>query len=392
MIGRRGFSVLFLVLGFWLSALPVRAEVAVHLFWQQGCPFCALATQELTRIADEDPELTLNRIEVGGVEENDALFLSVVEHFGIDSPGVPLVVIGGRYEIGYAGNRTLDQYTTMISACRDAPCVDVIAELRAGAELAPSETQPEDITGIVTLPLVGEVDLSVLSLPVLTVVLAAVDGFNPCAMWVLALLIGLLLGVADHRRMWLLGAVFLLATAAMYFAVMAAWLNVVLWIGAVAWIRVAIGGLAIAAGGYYLREYWTNPEGVCRITPSTRRKTISEAFQSMIEQPSLLVAALGVAALAVGVNLVELVCSAGIPAIYTQALAMHDLPGPSYYGYLMLYLSVFLLDDTVLFVVAMVTLRRAVATGRYARLSHLIGGVVLLSLGAVMVLRPDLLG
>ena len=391
MIGLR-FSCLLLALGLWLSALPGRAEVTAHLFWQQGCPFCALATQELTRIAEEDPELALNRIEVGGVAENDALFLSVVAHFGIDSPAVPLVVIGGRYEIGYAGNRTLDRYATMIGACRDAPCVDVIAGLQAGAAPMPSEAPPEAITGTVTLPLVGEVELSALSLPLLTVVLAAVDGFNPCAMWVLALLIGLLLGVADHRRMWLLGGVFLLATAAMYFAVMAAWLNVVLWLGAVAWIRLAIGGLAIVAGGYYLREYWTNPEGVCRITPSTRRKTISEAFQAMIDQPSLVVAALGVAALAVGVNLVELVCSAGIPAIYTQALAMHDLPGLAHYGYLMLYLAVFLFDDTVLFVVAMVTLRRAVATGRYARLSHLVGGVVLLALGAVMVLRPDLLG
>lgn len=393
MIGSRALSALLMTLALWVSAIPLQAEVTAHIFWQEGCPFCALATQELERMAAEDPELSLNRIEVGGVAENDALFLSVVEHFGIESPAVPLVVIGGGHVIGYAGNRTLDRYDTLVATCREVPCLDVLAQLQDGqASPSPDPAAPEGITGTVTLPLIGEVDLAVLSLPVLTVVLAAVDGFNPCAMWVLALLIGLLLGVADHRRMWTLGAVFLLATGAMYFAVMAAWLNVVLWIGAVGWIRVAIGGLAIAAGGYYLREYWTNPEGVCRVTPSHRRKTISEAFQSMIEQPSLLVAALGVAALAIAVNLVELVCSAGIPAIYTQALAMHDLPGPAYYGYLLLYLSVFLFDDTVLFVIAMVTLRRAVATGRYARLSHLVGGIVLLVLGAVMVLRPDLLG
>lgn len=395
MLALRRLFTIALFLAVWLTALPLRAEVTAHLFWQQGCPFCALSGQELDRMAAEDPDMVVDRIEVGGIGTDDALFLGVVEHFGIESAGVPLVVIGAQYEIGFAGNQTLDRYTTMIAACRELPCRDVVEELRTGQPAAMADPAPEagpPETGTVTLPWIGEVDLSALSLPVLTVVLAAIDGFNPCAMWVLALLIGLLLGVADRWRMWTLGAVFLLATGAMYFAVMAAWLNVVLWIGAVGWIRLAIGALAIAAGIYYLREYWTNPEGVCRVTPSGRRKSISEAFRSVVEQPSLLVAAISIAALAVAVNLVELVCSAGVPAVYTQALAMHDLPQPAYYGYLLLYLAIFLLDDTLLFVIAMVTLRRAAATGRFTRASHLIGGVVLLALGAIMVLRPDLLG
>ena len=386
-----------LALVFVLSLAPRGSwadGVSVHVFWQEGCPFCAMATATLEDMSAEAGDFTVDRIEVGGVAENDALFLSVVTHFGIESPAVPLVVIGSGHVVGFAGNRTEDRFRAMIELCRSAPCRDVVAEIRALGVASPEAApQAQDgVSGSVSLPLIGEVGLADLSLPVLTVVLAAVDGFNPCAMWVLALLIGLLLGVAAPGRMWTLGAVFLLATGAMYFAVMAAWLNVVLWIGAVGWLRMAIGALAIGAGGFYLREYWTNPEGVCRVTPSNRRKSIAEAFSAMVNQPSLIVAALGVAALAVAVNLVELVCSAGIPAIYTQALAMHELSSPAYYGYLVLYLSIFLLDDTALFVIAMVTLRRAVSTGRYARLSHLLGGIVLLVLGAVMILRPDLLG
>jgi hypothetical protein len=87
-----------------------------------------------------------------------------------------------------------------------------------------------------------------------------------------------------------------------------------------------------------------------------------------------------------------LVCSAGVPAVYTQILAMHDLSPLAHYGYLSLYIAVFLLDDILIFVIAMVTLRSVVATGRFSRISHLIGGCVLLALGAVLVLRPDLLG
>ncbi len=383
---------LFMLLALMVFALPARAqEVTLHLFWQQGCPHCTAAKAALSEM--QDPDLVVDLIELGAAAQNDALFEAVVDHFAMERAAVPLAVVGGSYSLGFApGGRSTGDWQAMIARCRDVPCVDPVADLRAGQAVAPIAPVAVPSGGVFSLPWGTEVDPAALSLPLLTVVLAAVDGFNPCAMWVLALLIGLLLGVRDTRRMWTLGAVFLLATGVMYFAVMAAWLNVVLWIGAVGWIRFGIGALALGAGIWYLREYWTNPEGLCKITPGGRKKRISDAFRAMVEMPNLLVAALGVGALAIAVNLVELACSAGLPAIYTQTLAMHDLPSASYYGYLMLYLAVFLLDDTALFVIAMVTLRAAVMTGRYSRASHLVGGVVLLVLGAVMVLRPDLLG
>ncbi|MGC9370232.1 MAG: glutaredoxin family protein [Paracoccaceae bacterium] len=382
-------GLLLLLLGVLRPGLA--QEVTAHVFWQEGCPYCQGAKTALNRLQRTDPELRIDLLELGPSDEVNALFRAAARALGIRTPAVPLVVIGSAHELGFSQSSSPERYAEMIARCRAAPCRDLVAELRA--DRAP----PEPVGGAaapdsVTLPLLGEVGLRGLSLPVLTVVLGGVDGFNPCAMWVLALLIGLLLGVQDSRRMWVLGLVFLGATGAMYFAVMAAWLNVVLWLGAVTWLRLAIGALAIGAGGYYLREFWTNPEGVCRITPGGQRRRIRDAFSRMVAQPSLPVAALGVAALAVAVNLVELVCSAGVPAVYTQILSMHDLPKAAYYGYLALYLAVFLLDDAAIFVIAMLTLRAVAATGRYARVSHLIGGVVLLALGAVMVLRPDLLG
>ncbi|MDQ2088292.1 hypothetical protein [Marimonas arenosa] len=386
-----------LLLAGWIAATGTlatasRAEtpVTLYLFWQEGCPHCARARATLAGMQAESPDLQVVPIELGVSETDDAVFRAVIRQLGIDSPGVPLVVVGDAGAIGFAGGGfSQRRYQTLIARCRAGPCPDLVAGLGAPA---PPTAPPEAGLGPISLPWIGEVDLGALSLPLLTVVLAGVDGFNPCAMWVLALLIGLLLGVRDSRRMWLLGGVFLLATGAMYFAVMAAWLNVVLWLGAVGWIRLVIGALAVAAGFYYLREYWTNPDGLCRITDGARRGTISRAFQTLVEQPNLLVSALGVAVLAIAVNLVELACSAGLPAIYTQALAMHDLTMPAYYGYLLLYLAVFLLDDTVLFVAAMLTLRTAVLSGGYSRYAHLIGGIVLLALGGVMMLRPDLLG
>ena len=383
-----------LVTLFWPS--HASAEVTAYLFWQEGCPYCERAKASLQTINEDNPDLRLIQIELGISEQNNSLFITTVEKLELERTAVPMLVVGSEAIIGFStALGTENEYRQAISQCQDAPCVDIVG-MGGAAENAPTTfdmSEPDrKISGkTITLPFLGEIELESMSLPALTVVLAAVDGFNPCAMWVLLLLIGLLLGVEDRRRVWTLGIVFFAATGVMYFAVMAAWLNVVLWIGAASWLRLVIGAASIAAGIYYLREYWTNPEGICRITPSSRRKSIADRFRSLVEQPSLLAASLGIAALAIGVNLVELACSVGVPAIFTQTLAMHDLPATSYYGYLVLYLAVFLLDDASIFVAAMIMLRSVTFTSRFSRMSHLIGGIVLLGLGAIMLLRPDLL-
>ena len=406
---------------FAVAPSPARAAdeaVVVHLFWQEGCPHCENAKETLGAIADEYPKIRIETLEIGGDERNAALFLKLVFFFEHDRPAVPFVVIGDGYVVGHAGGGLArSQYLALIDRCRAEGCIDIVGQIRLLSEavegrvdLDPATPVPDspsaggddpaptaiagagEVPSTVALPFLGEVSLATLSLPLITVVLAGIDGFNPCAMWVLVLLIGLLAGVADARRMWTLGFVFLIATGAMYFAVMAAWLNVVLLIGAAVWLRIAIGGLAVFAGLHYLREYWTNPEGVCEVTTPGSRKRLTDAFRQVVTRRNLLFSAIGIAGLAIVVNLIELVCSAGVPAVFTQILAMHDLSLAQYYGYLLLYLAVFLLDDTVIFVTAMVTLRSSLIAGSYSRISHLVGGMLLLALGAVMVLRPEWLG
>lgn len=191
--------------------------------------------------------------------------------------------------------------------------------------------------------------------------------------------------------MWLLGGAFLAATAMMYFAVMAAWLNLVLVLGAVFWLRLTIGVLAVGVGFYFLREFWAKPEAACKVVNPKRRRKTMDAFRSIVHHDHLVWAVLGMMALAIGVNLVELLCSAGVPAVYTQILTLNDLPASAYYSYIALYIAVFMLDDIAIFATAMFALRVSGLTGSYARYSHLIGGVVLMAIGAVMLLRPELL-
>ena len=399
-------SVFVYLVVFWTAVLTNTDQCAsqdmvkVYLFWQEGCPYCARARAELERLAESEPRLNIQAIEVGSGASADMLFSRTIRHFNHDQAAVPLVVVGGRSFLGFMSNgRSASLYREAITHCLRLECPDVLASLAgpvAGRELkADAVTSEQKDQAIVpdtfVVPILGEIRTRDISLPALTVLLAAVDGFNPCAMWVLVFLIGLLLGLEDERRMWILGGAFLFATGVMYFAVMAAWLNLVLYMRAVVWVRIAIGAVAIAAGIYFLREYWTKPEAVCRVTNPGRRQKIMEAFRSVVNQNQMILAVCGIMALAVMVNFIELLCSAGIPAVYTQLLALNDLSRQAHYGFLLLYISVFMLDDVAIFATAMLALRVTGMTNKYARYSHLIGGCVLLAIGAVLILRPELL-
>jgi hypothetical protein len=227
------------------------------------------------------------------------------------------------------------------------------------------------------------------SLPLLTIMLGVVDGFNPCAMWTLVFLVSLLVGLRDRFRMWLLGGAFIVASAAVYYLFMAAWLNLLLFLGMMLWIRVGIGMLALAGGGYYLHEYFVNPDAICKVTAPDSRRRVLDRLRSLVAERNFLLALTGIVLLAFVVNAVELVCSAGLPAIYTQVLALSHLPSWQYHAYLMLYILVFMLDDLFVFFVAMKTLKITGLTGSYVRQAHLIGGAVMVLIGLMLLFRPE---
>ncbi len=377
--------------------------ITINLFWQQGCPHCAGANTALTELVRANPLLRLRKFQVGNDTNADRLFTKTLASFGHKQAAVPLVIIGDRSFLGFFDDgRSAELYRQAVERCQSEPCPDLVGTLSKqpvergdNAPLVNGSAYQRParhvLPEVFDLPVIGEVRPRDLSLPALTVLLAAIDGFNPCAMWVLVFLIGLLLGLKDEKRMWILGGAFLGATAVMYLAVMAAWLNLLVFLGVVVWVRTAIGVLAVGGGVFFLREYWTKPEAACRVTNPTRRQKVMNAFRSVVNGEQLVLSVLGIMALAVMVNFIELLCSAGIPAVYTQILVLNDLPPTAYYGYLLLYITVFMIDDLAIFATAMFALRVSGLTGSYARVSHLIGGVALLVIGAIMLLRPELL-
>jgi glutaredoxin len=374
-------------------------SVSVYLYWTATCPYCTKAHRFLSGLVVRESRMRFRPLQLDGNASNEQAFIAISKHFQVEPLAVPLIVIGDKALVGWDDAATEREIEAQVKHCLASSCPDVAGPIiaQSESEKSPSLTEPGPAAGqvrrpslpeTVWVPGLGAVATRTLSLPVLTIVLGAVDGFNPCAMWVLVFLIGLLVGMRDPVKMWGYGAVFLLASAAVYFAFMVAWLSMVLLLGSLVWIRMSVGVFAVAAGAYYLREFVRNPDAACAVSSPGQRQKIMRRLKAVVAERSFLLGAAGIAALAVAVNLIELLCSAGIPAVYTQVLALSDLSVSAYYGYLLLYITVFLLDDAVVFVTAMLTLQATGLAASYSRYSHLIGGVVLVGVGLLLVFRP----
>lgn len=389
---------IYLFMGLLLSSFVVAQENIsseeknIYFFWAHGCPHCQAEKDFLTTLEEKYDYIVINSFEVTQSKENVELLKKVGKELGADVSGVPFTVVGEQYFIGWYNKETTGKAIEEAVNCLiENHCPDVIGQLTTPISETSHTKEGKVIPEKLRLPLIGEVETKNLSLLVLTIIIAALDGFNPCAMWVLLFLISLLLGMQSKKRMWIFGSVFIFASAFVYFLFMSAWLSLFLFLGFVFWIRIIIGLVALGVGIYSIREYFTNPAGTCKVTGNQKRQKVFEKLKNIIQERHIFLALLALIALAFAVNLVELICSAGLPAIYTQILTLTNLTGLQYYSYLILYIFIFMLDDLLVFFVAMWTLQAVGVTDKYSRISHIVGGVIMLILGILLIFKPELL-
>lgn len=387
------FVILFLPVGN-LSAQEADNAVNVYFFWGQGCPHCEQESVFLDQILQKYPQVKINKYEVWYDSDNRQLLIEFGDKLNVNVSGVPFIVIGEKYIIGWLDEKnTGRQIEEAIQCALNSNCRDIGAEIfgneNEDQKNGDSFLEASPIPQTMNLPLVGEIKTKNLSLPLFTILLGALDGFNPCAMWTLLFLISLLLGMKDRKRMWILGSAFIVASASVYFVFMAAWLNLLLFIGFILWIRIIVGLVALAGGGYNLKEFFTNKDAGCKVTGTEKRQMVFEKLKNITQQKSFYLALGGIIILAFAVNLVELICSAGLPVIFTQVLALSHLTSWQYYMYMLLYILIFMLDDLFVFIVAMATLQITGITTKYTRLAHLIGGILMLIIGLLLIFRPE---
>jgi thiol-disulfide isomerase/thioredoxin len=368
-----------------------RKTVNVYFFWGTGCPHCADEKPFLEKLAEKYPQVEIKSYEVWGSKKNRDLLKEFGERLDANISGVPFTVVGEEYVSGWMNEEFTGKKIEEMVVCHlNKGCQDIGEEILGVTQEINNKKESEKVSKLpekITLPLLGEIETKNFSLPLLTIVMGVLDGFNPCAMWALIFLITLLLGMEDRKRMWILGIAFIIASASVYFFFMAAWLNLILFIGVIFWVRLLIGAIAIGGGSYNLKEYFTNKEGTCKVTNNQRRREIFEKLKKITQHQSFYWALGGIILLAFAVNLVELICSAGLPAVYTQILTLSELATWQYYLYLLLYILFFMIDDLFVFFVAMKTLQVTGITTKYSRWSHLIGGILMIVIGLLLIFK-----
>ena len=271
----------------------------------------------------------------------------------------------------------------------DLPLPDEAGDADLGeAELLHEESQSGQVSEVINVPVFGQLRVSDLGLPLFTFLVGLVDGFNPCAMWILVFLLSVLVNIRDRRKILVIAGTFVVVSGLAYFAFMAAWLNLFILIGYARPAQVVLGMLALMIGIINVKDFFAFKKGVSLSIPESSKPGLYKRVREIVAAEYLSTALAGVVALAVIVNMIELLCTAGLPALYTQVLTMQELPLWKNYSYLALYICAYMLDDTILLAIVVTTLSHRKLQQREGQWLKLISGLVILALGLVMLFKP----
>lgn len=352
------------------SIVPISAEI--NFFYSATCPHCAAEKEFLEGLKEKYPSISVKSYEVTRISENQDLLKEFYLEYNVperEQGFVPATFTPTKYFIGFN-----EQVGRDIEEC-------LIVCLSGGEATSPK----------FKVPLLGEIDSKNVSLPLLTMVLGVLDGFNPCAMWVLVILISMLLSAKSRKKIALVGGIFITVEGALYFLFMAAWLNTLLFLSFVSLTRIIIGIFGIGFGIWRVRDFITWKPGVCKVVDDKSKGKLVGKIKNIMKPSVLPATILGVVVLAIGVNLIEFFCSAGFPVIYTRILSSQGLATSQYYLYLAFYNLFYMLDDFIVFGFAFFTLSRFNFSDKYNRYSTLVAGVLILILGAILIFKPELL-
>lgn len=401
---KRSLKILFLVICLFsfcnvVNAVSEKNLVNIYLFHSYTCKHCKEEIKLLDELEKEYDNIKIYKYEVNE-NGNGELLKNISEIMGSKVTGTPYTIIGNKVFSGYDYENSKGRFKGAIEYYSKYGYEDKVGEYISSIPLPSYEVKDTDpdvdeyindyISYKVKLPLIGEVKLKNLTLPLITVVIGLADGFNPCAMWVLLFLISMLIGMKDKKRMWILGSTFLLTSALIYLIFMMSWLNLANLLISVVWVRVIIAVVSLVGGFINLRGYIKHRKvSGCDVVDDKKRNKIITRIKKFTTEKNFWLAILGVIVLAISVNVVELACSAGLPVMFIEILSLNNLTAIEEIIYIVLYMLFFLLDDFVVFVIAMTTLSLTGVSSKYGNLSKLIGGILMLLIGLLLMFKPE---
>jgi thiol-disulfide isomerase/thioredoxin len=355
----------------WLSQGNDGPLVHLYFFWSPTCPHCREARPVIETLAQSHPWLILHSADI--VTNRQALqrYREMAAALGEEARSVPGFFVCGKMFVGWDNADGMGKVLLQTAeTCREKNAVE-------------------------TLP--AESDLSVginaadYSLPLFTLIIAGLDAFNPCAFFVLLFLLSLLVNARSRKRMLLVGATFVFVSGALYFVFMAAWLNLFMLVGTVAWINVIAGVLAIAIGLFGVKDFVFAMRGPSLSIPDSAKPKLYQRVRDLVSAENMPMLLLGTITLALAANSYELLCTAGFPMVYTRVLTMNHLDTIEYYLYLLFYNLIYVIPLLLIVIAFVVTLGGRKLSVSEGRLLKLLSGTMMLLLGIVLLLKPELL-
>ena len=409
----------------------------VRAFVREGCPHCRDAKRFLSALQQRWPALRIDLHDVVSDPQAQQQLTELTKRYAVQVPSLPAIEVFNRVVVGYDTDASTGRQIEDIVRAASVPSAGIpdrgappqSQQLRGdprragfdGSQLAlllqsqpqapvpagkdaPSDLSDlppiaeEDTTvvapsaappGGIEIPGWGMLRVSDLGLPAFTFVIGLLDGFNPCAMWVLVFLLSILVNVRSRVRILAIAGTFVLVSGLAYFAFMAAWLNVFLLVGYTRWLETALGLFALFIGVVNVKDFVAFKRGISLSIPDAAKEGIYARVRKIVTAQYLGLAVAMAVVLAMSVNVVELLCTAGLPAVYTQILTAQQLPAWQNYAYLLLYNVAYMLDDALLLAAFVITLSHRKIQEREGRWLKLVSGLVILALGLVMLFKPE---
>lgn len=360
-------------------------RVVLYFFWAEGCPHCAAAKPVLAEFQQRYRQLEVRSFEVKSSADNRRRLAAMSAKFGTQPTGVPVFFLGSQHWVGYSGSTTRQALEAAISHCVSSGCPD------AGADVI-ADDDARGPPRMIDLPFVGQLDPTRQSLVLGTVLIAAVDGVNPCSLWVLSILLALTLRTGSRRITAITGLVFIAVTGLVYAMFIGGIFTVFQVLSFTPVVRVVVALLAVAFAAINIKDFFWFKAGVSLSIPEASKPGIYDRMRHVLTSAqSLPTLVASTVVLAAGVSFVELACTAGFPVLWTTIVTDRGVSTVTFALLLGLYMLIYQLDELIIFAVAVATMRISKLQERQGRSLKLLSGMLMLSLAAVMLVKPALL-
>lgn len=345
-------------------------NINIYLFYSKTCKHCHEEEEYLNELKEKyQDKINIYKYEVTENIQNKKIMQELKNTFDIANNGVPFTVIGENYILGF--NETYkEEFITIINKYLSDNT---------------DNTNKNKTTENYNIPIIGKTNSVIL----IAIILGFIDGFNPCAMWILLLLINMCISIKDKKKMITVCLTFIITSGLIYFLSMIG-LGLIIDLTTITYIRNVIAVLAIILGIYNLLTFIKERKKTgCHIVKNEKRKNIISKINNILKHNNILLLIGGAFLLATSVNIIEMACSLGFPTIFLEILTINKIKGLLKILYLLIYIFFYLIDDLIVFIISIKAFSAKGISTKYNKYVHLIGGIIMIILGLLLILKPE---